>query len=84
MNGIVTQKSDRATLIGSFGFVWFIVLFWKYILEMCLRREIIWHSFLYSIYVSHVEILVRVGKLVWLRMGKVREFIFGMIVWIRQ
>ena len=51
---------------------------------MRLRREIIWHSFLYSIYVSHVEILVRVGKLVWLRMGKVRELIFGMIVWIRQ
>ena len=38
---------------------------------MRLRREIIWHSFLYSIYVSHVEILVRVGKLVWLRLSKV-------------
>ena len=35
------------------------------------RFEIIWHGFLYSIYDSHVEILVRVKKLVWLRMGKV-------------
>ena len=38
---------------------------------MRFRCEIIWHTFLYSIYVSHAEILVRVGKLVWLRMGKV-------------
>ena len=32
--------------------------------------------FLYGIYVSHVEIVVRVGKLVWVRMGKVGGLIF--------
>ena len=35
------------------------------------RLETIWYGFLYSIYVSHVGILVRVRKLVWVRMGKV-------------
>ena len=37
------------------------------------RPVIVWHGFLYSIYDSHVEILVRVGKLVGLRMGKVGD-----------
>ena len=35
------------------------------------RLEIIWYGFLYSVHVSHVGIVVRVGKLVWVRMGKV-------------
>ena len=38
---------------------------------MCSGFEIIWHGFLYIIYISPVEILVRVGKLVSLRMGEV-------------
>ena len=50
---------------------------WKYILGMRLGREIIWHGFLYRVYVSHVEILVRVGKLVCLRMGNV-----GGLFWV--
>ena len=41
------------------------------------RLEIIWYGFLYSIYVSHVEIVVRVGKLVWVRMGKVGGLFFS-------
>ena len=35
------------------------------------RLEIVWYGFLYSVHVSHVGIVVRVGKLVWVRMGKV-------------
>ena len=49
---------------------------------MQLRLEIIWYGFFEfcSIYASHVGIVVRVGKLVWVRMGKVGGLIFGMIV----
>ena len=43
------------------------------------RPEIVWHGFLYSIYDGHVEILVRVGKLVGLRMGKVGDL--GDLFW---
>ena len=48
------------------------------------RLEIIWYGFFDSIYVSHVGIVVRVGKLVWVRMGKVAGLIFGMMVWISR
>ena len=37
-----------------------------------------------SIYASHVGIVVRVGKLVRVRMGKVWGRIFGMMVWISR
>ena len=37
------------------------------------RPEIVWHGFLHRIYGGHVEILVRVGKLVGLKMGKVGD-----------
>ena len=33
------------------------------------RLETIWYVFFYNIYVSHVGIVVRVGKLVWVRLG---------------
>ena len=53
---------------------------------MQLRLEIIWYGFFEfcGIYVSHVGIVVRVGKLVWVRMGKVGGLIFGMMVWISR
>lgn len=71
LQGVSLVYLVNHSFIGSSGFVWFILLLWKYILEMRLRREIIWHTFFYSISVSHIEIRVRVGKLVWLMMGKV-------------
>ena len=76
---MVDTPFSLETLVGVPRFVYPNSCMSKYTLEMRSRLEIIWYGFFYSISVSHVGIVVMVGKLVWVRMGKVGGLIFGMI-----